>query len=158
MFKKIILVFLLMVTYLFGMAEDNVVMNKYLDKKYKESVFDYADVLITEARLLLQKKYKKTLTFIPLKDNNSLVHSRDKKDIILKDNQARYFVQLIIDEKKCKNNTCLAYYELDIYDGKKNLSQVVKTKAKIDDNEVVTIKKGHLRAAVKSISSFMKKR
>ena len=58
--KALVALFLLSSS-LFGAVEENVVLCNQLDAKYDAKVFRKVTILLTEARLELQKKYKTSI-------------------------------------------------------------------------------------------------
>ncbi|SFV75289.1 hypothetical protein MNB_SM-3-17 [hydrothermal vent metagenome] len=143
---------------LFGAVEEKVIMCNALDAKYDKKVFRKATILMTEARLKLEKKYKKFLTF---EYQEKLL--KDKKSIkkALKKAGARYYVYVDIVDKskgKCPNKKCKVDYILKLYDGKKNKKYKLKLKAYINNNEFTEIKAAHIRSATKKLVRFLKAR
>ena len=160
--KKIILtIFSLLFIFninLFGAVEEKMILCNTLDKKYDEKVYRKVTILMTEARLKLQKKYKKFLNF---EYQDKLI--TDKKIIKkeLKKQGARYYTYLdIVDRSKgkCKNNKCKVDYILKLYDAKKNKKYKVKLKALINNNEFTEIKVGYIKSATKKLVKFLKAR
>ncbi len=140
---------------LLGATEENVIFSKKMDAKYDEKVYRKVTILFTEARLKLQKKYKKFLDF---EYNDDLV--KGKKNIFkyLKEHKARYYVYLDIKEKKCKNKICKANYIIKVVDGKKKKNITLRLKVKINNNEFAEVKPALIKSNTKKLISFLKKR
>ena len=138
-----------------GASEATVIFSKKMDAKYNEKVYRKVTILFTEARLKLQKKYKKYLNF---EYRDDLV--KGKKNIIkyLKDNNARYYVSLEIKEKKCKKGICKVSYKIKVMDGKKKKNITLKLKAKINNNEFTEVKPALIKSNTKKLVKFLKKR
>ena len=142
---------------LFGAKEENVVFSKVMPKKYDEKVYRKVTVLFTEARLKLQKKYRKYLTFI-YDENTKLKNKKEIKKYLKKYN-ARYYVTLDIKEKKkkCTKVECQVKYIIKVYDAKKNKSQKFSLKAVIKNNEYADISSGVIRSNTSKLVRFLKK-
>lgn len=155
LFLKLALILALASASLFGATEANVVFSKKLDAKYDEKVYRKVTILFTEARLKLQKKYKKFLNFEYINESID-----GKKEIVkyLEEKKARYYVELEIQEKKCKENRCQAYYIIKVTDGKKKKNIKMKIKATIVGNEFTEIKQALIRSNTKKLVKFLKKR
>jgi len=156
--KRIIILIGLLSTLLTAKSvTENVVMNEYLEKEYNAKVYKKVIILITEARLKLQKKYKKKLVFMQI---NEEVREKKEMKALLETNNARYYIGLEIlkKDKECKIEECKVMYNIIIYDGKKNKIKTIKTKATLIKNIDVVIKTGHIRATTKKLVKFMQKR
>jgi len=143
---------------LFGAVEEKMIICKTLDKKYDSKVFRKTTVILTEARLKLQKKYKKFLTF---EYQDELLKGKKAIKKELKKQNARYYVYLEIKDKskgKCKNKKCKTDYTIKLYDMKKNKKYKVKLKAYINNNEFTEIKAGYIKSATKKLVKFLKAR
>lgn len=140
---------------LLGATEESVIFSKKMDAKYDEKVYRKVTILFTEARLKLQKKYKKFLEF-EYKDD--LVKGKKNIFKFLKKNHARYYVYLDIQEKKCKKNICKANYIIKVIDGKKKKNITLRLKVKINNNEFAEVKPALIRSNTKKLVSFLKKR
>jgi hypothetical protein len=154
--KKIIILFLIFSNILFASKPVyKVIMSKYIDKKYSQNIYKKSIVLMTEARLFLQKKYKKKIVF---EYTDEL--KKSKKDVFefLKSKKARFYVNLIIDKKKSKKNLEKVFYNLRIFDAHSKRFKTVKTKAIIKDKSVVKISQGNLKSSAKKIAKILKKR
>ena len=154
---KIILILVLLSSGLFGGSKiQTVLMSKVVQKPYDADVYKKTIVLMTEARLYLQKKYKKKIIFEY--DDNTLFTK--KKDIVneLKKKNARFYVYLEIVKKKAKNNLQKVFYNLKIFDKKSKRLKTVKTKAIIRDLKIVKISQGDLKSSAKKIAKILKKR
>ncbi len=154
---KIILILVLLSSGLFGGSKiQTVLMSKVVQKPYDADVYKKTIVLMTEARLYLQKKYKKKIIFEY--DDNTLFTK--KKDIVneLKKKNARFYVYLEIVKKKAKKNLQKVFYNLKIFDKKSKRLKTVKTKAIIRDLKIVKISQGDLKSSAKKIAKILKKR
>jgi len=154
-FIKIALLLSLLSSFAYGATEENVIFSKELDAKYDEKVYRKVTILFTEARLKLQKKYKKYLNFQYTTD-----YIVGKKNIIkyLKEHDARYYVNLTIKEKKCKNDICKVNYVIRVVDGKKKKNITLKLKAKINNNEFTEVSSALIKSNTKKLVKFLKKR
>lgn len=154
-FIKLLLVLSLASSILLGASEENIIFSKKIDAKYNEKVYRKVTILFTEARLKLQKKYKKYLNFEYTTD-----YITAKKEVIkyLKEKNARYYVTLSIKEKKCKNGICNVQYNIKVVDGKKKKNITLKLKAKINNNEFTEIKPALIKSNTKKLVKFLKKR
>lgn len=154
-FIKVALLLSLISSVGYAASEENVVFSKVLDAKYDEKVYRKVTILFTEARLKLQKKYKKYLNFEYI--DESIV---EKKEIIkyLKGKNARYYVSLNIKEKKCKNGICKADYIIKVMDAKKKKNITLKLKAKINNNEFTEVTPALIKSNTKKLVKFLKKR
>jgi len=155
LFVKLLLIITLASSALMSSSEATVIFSKKMDAKYDEKVYRKVTILFTEARLKLQKKYKKYLNF---EYRDELVEG--KKNIIkyLKENKARYYVYLNIKEKKCKNTICKVDYIIKVVDGKKKKNITLKVKANINNNEFAEIKSALIKSNTKKLVKFLKKR
>ena len=152
--KKLVFLFIFVVTLFAKAPVYKVLMSDVVPNGYHEDVYKKAIVLMTEARLYLQKKYRKKITFEyihqKLKDKNKIIK-------LLKENNARFYVHLEIIKKKAKKNLQKVYYNLVIFDKKKKRFKTIKTKAIIRDKMVVKISQGSIKSTGKKIAKFMKK-
>jgi len=152
---KIIIVYVLLATVAFAkLPTEKILMSEAVPKGYEADVFKKTIVLMTEARLYLQKKYRKKVTFeyIP----NKL--KKDQISSVLKKYDARFYVSLKIKKQKAKKNLEKVLYSLVIFDSKKNRLKTVKTKAIIRDKKIVKISQGALKSSAKKIAKILKKR
>ena len=154
-FVKIALLLSLISSVAYSATEETVIFSKELDSKYDEKVYRKVTILFTEARLKLQKKYKKYLSFEYIE--KSVI---EKKDIAkyLEEKKARYYVSLDIKEKKCKDGICKADYIIKVTDAKKKKNTTLKIKAKIKNNEFTEIKPALIKSNTKKLVKFLKKR
>ena len=153
---KLILVSVFLSSAVFGATQEKVVFSKKMDAKYDEKVYRKVTILFTEARLKLQKKYKKFLDFEYV--DNKLTN---KKEVIkyLKTNGARYYVTLDIqDKKKCKNNKCRVKYIIKVVDGKKKKNTSLKIEAVINNNEFTEMKAAFIKSNTKKLVKFLRQR
>ena len=155
LFLKLALLLVLVSSSLLGATEENVIFSKQMDARYDEKVYRKVTILFTEARLKLQKKYKKYLNFEYTDESID-----GKKNIIkyLKEKKVRYYVNLDIQEKKCKDNRCQVYYIIKVMDGKKKKSFKMKIKSTIVGNEFAEIKQALIKSNTKRLVKFLKKR
>ena len=139
----------------YSATEETVVFSKELDAKYDEKVYRKVTILFTEARLKLQKKYKKYLNFEYIE--KSIV---GKKNIAkyLEEKKARYYVSLDIQEKKCKDGICKANYTIKVTDAKKKKNTTLRIKAKIKNNEFTEVTPALIKSNTKKLVKFLKKR
>ena len=154
---KLILILAVVVNVAYGAKEENVLFSKVIPEKYDEKVYRKVTVLFTEARLKLQKRYRKYLTFI-YDENKKLKNKKEiKKE--LKKHKARYYVTLEIKEKdkNCVKTECEVKYIIKVYDGKKNKSQKFKLKGIVKNNEYVDIPSGLIRSNTSKLVKFLKK-
>ena len=154
-----IVMILLLASTLYGAKEENVVFSKVMPPKYDQKVYRKVTVLFTEARLKLQKKYRKYLTFIYDEQKKLSDKKAIKKE--LKKQNARYYVTLDIKEKKkgCTNlvQGCKVKYVIKVFDGKKNKHKKFSLKAVIKNNEYADISSGVIRSNTSKLVKFMKK-
>lgn len=155
---KIVLILAFGFSLSFAAKEENVLFSKDIPKKYNEKVYRKTTILFTEARLTLQKRYKKYLTFIYDEVGKKLKNKKKIKKYV-KSFKARYYVTLDIKEKKnrCNDSMCEVKYIVKVYDTKKNKMQTFKFKAIIKDNEFADIDSGHLKLATKKLVKFLKR-
>ena len=155
LFVKVLLLLSLISSVAYSASEETVVFSKKLDAKYDEKVYRKVTILFTEARLKLQKKYKKYLNFEYVEDS-----IEDKKEIIkfLKEKKARYYVSLDIKEKKCKDGICKAKYIIKVTDSKKKKNITLNLKSKINNNEFVEISSALIKSNTKKLVKFLKKK
>ncbi|MEA2049164.1 MAG: hypothetical protein U9O56_00300 [Campylobacterota bacterium] len=154
--KKLVLLLFFMVSVAFGRGPEYVIlMSETIPKGYEKDVFKKSIVLMTEARLYLQKKYKKKVSF---KYQESLVSKKD--DILkeLKKENARFYVYLKIDKKKSRKNQEKGYYNLVIFDAHSKRSKTIKTKSMIRDKKIVKISQGDIKNSAKKIAKILKKK
>jgi hypothetical protein len=142
---------------LFGAKEEQIILSREPPSGCGNDVKNPFIVILTEARLKLQEKFRKKLTFI-----NQDKTIKDKKGIKkeCKKQKARYYSYFEIDKKgkHCKPGTKIkVYYNITIYDTKKNKKKKFKTQAIIQGNDVAIIKAGHVKATGKKITKFLKK-
>jgi len=153
--KRLVLLFLVIVSVSFAASPTyKVVMSENITTGYEKDVYKKTIVLMTEARLYLQKKYKKKIIFAYTSDIVT------KKEDMLKEldkNDARFYVYLKIEKKKSKKNLEKVYYNIVVFDKNSNRSKTVKTKAIIRDKKIVKIKQGDLKSAAKKIAKILKK-
>jgi len=158
--KFLIIKLLLLVTFFasnsFGASQATVIFSKKLDSKYDAKVYRKTTILFTEARLKIQKKYKKYLNFEETKTQLT-----DKKKIItfLKSKGARYYVYLTIKDKskgRCKNNKCKVDYIIKVFDAKKKKNTKLKIKAYISSNEFAEITPALVKSNTKRLVKFLK--
>ena len=143
---------------MFGAVEEKMILCNQVDSQYNEKVFRKVTVLLTEARLKLQKRYKKYLTFEYQKD---LIIGKKKIKAELEKQSARYYVTLNIKDKskgKCSRGKCKADYIIKIFDAKKNKNFKIKIKAFIKNNDYTEIKLGYMKSSAKKIVKFLKAR
>lgn len=151
---KIFFILVITVTYSFGASEATVIFSKSIDKKYNEKIYRKTTILFTEARLKLQKRYKKVLNFIY--EDKKLTN---KKQIMeyLKGQNARYYVYLDVKEKnKCTGVLCKADYIIKVYDAKKKKNTKLKIKSLINNNEFVEISPALIKSNTKKLVKFLK--
>jgi len=154
--KKIILLLLITSSFLFANKTIyKVIMCEDVPKGYEKDVYKKTIVLMTEARLYLQKKYKKKIIF---EYQEGLITSKDKVLEMLDKSKARFYVSLEIDKKKFKDNLEKVLYNLVILDNKGKRSKKVKTKAVIRDKKIVIIKEGDMKNSAKKIAKILKKK
>ena len=154
--KKVLVLFFLLSSIIFAKAPVyKVLMSETVPKGYETDVYKKTIVLMTEARLYLQKKYKKKIIFEYqeklLKNKSAILKELDKIG-------ARFYVFLDIDKKATKANLEKVLYNLTIIDKKNKRKKVVKTKAIIRDKKVVKITAGDLKKSAKKIAKILKKR
>jgi hypothetical protein len=132
-----------------------VIMSENITTGYEKDVYKKTIVLMTEARLYLQKKYKKKIVFAYTKDL-----ATEKKDIekVLEEKDARFYVYLKIVKKKSKKNLEKVLYNIVIFDKHSKRSKTVKTKAIIRDKKIVKIPTGDLKSSAKKIAKILKKK
>ena len=155
-FLKILLFLAIGSSVVYGASNENIIFSKHIDAKYDEKVYRKVIILFTEARLKLQKKYKKYLNFEYV--DTQII---DKKKIIryLKENDARYYVYLKIKEKnKCNKNKCCVIYTIKVIDAKKKSNITLKLNAIIKNNEFTEIKQALIKSNTKKLIKFLKKR
>ncbi len=155
-FLKLLLILVVASSSLYGASKENVIFSKNMDAKYSEKVYRKVTILFTEARLKLQKKYKKYLEFEYVDKNLT-----DKKEVIkyLKEKDARYYAYLTIKEKKkCTQQECQVYYIVKVIDAKKKKNITMKMKVVIIDNEFVEITPALIKSNTKKLVKFLKKR
>lgn len=155
LFIKIALLLSLISSVAYSASEETVIFSKKMDAKYNEKVYRKVTILFTEARLKLQKKYKKYLNFEYIEKSID-----GKKNIAkyLEDKKARYYVSLNIKEKKCKNGICTAKYIIKVTDAKKKKNTTLNIKAKINNNEFTEITPALIKSNTKKLVKFLKKR
>jgi len=154
--NKILIVFVLLAKVMFAQSPvQTVLMSQVVPKGYESDVFKKTIVLMTEARLYLQKKYKKKVIFEYI---DKKLTKKDEIAKVLKKNNYRFYVYLKIKKKKAKKNLEKVLYSLVIFDIKKNRSKTVKTKAIIRDKKIVKISQGDLKSSAKKIAKILKKR
>jgi len=141
---------------LYGASQENVIFSKHMDAKYSDKVYRKVTILFTEARLKLQKKYKKYLEFEyvdkTLKDKKEIIKFLGKKG-------ARYYAYLSIKEKKkCTKQKCQVDYIIKVIDAKKKKNITIKMKAVVIDNEFVEVKQALIKSNTKKLVKFLKKR
>jgi len=154
--KKIIFILLLISTIVYAKKPIyNVLISETVPSGYDSKLYKKAVVLLTDARLYLQKKYKRTIEF---KQTSLRVTSKSQQKQLLSKEGARYYVYVTIKEKKKRGRLTDVYYNLVIYDGKKNKTKTVKTKATIKDKEVVKIAKGDMKSTKKKLAKFFKQK
>lgn len=154
LFIKLVLLLSFISSFSFGASEATVIFSKKIDKKYNEKVYRKTTILFTEARLKLQKKYKKFLLF-----EYEDTQLTNKKEIIkhLKSKNARYYVYLTIKDKgKCKNKKCKVDYIIKVFDAKKKKTTKLKMKALINDNEFAEVTPALIKANTKRLVKFLK--
>ena len=157
-FIKVLLSLLILNSVALGAVEEKVILCNQMDAKYDEKVYRKVTILLTEARLKLQKKYKKYLSF---EYQDKLIEDKAAIKKELKKQGARYYVYLEIKDTskgKCKNKKCKADYTIKIYDAKKNKNLKVKIKVFINNNEFTEIKVGYMKSSTKKIVKFLKSR
>lgn len=140
----------------FGATEEKVVFSKTMDAQYDEKVYRKVTILFTEARLKLQKKYKKFLDFEYV---DTRLEDRREIEKFLKSKNARYYVTLEIrDLKKCKDHKCKVQYIIEVFDGKKRKNMKLKIAALINNNEFTEIKVAHIKSNTKKLVNFLRQR
>lgn len=153
---KLLLVISIVASSLSAVTNEKVIFSKNMDKKYNEKVYRKVTILFTEARLKLQKKYKKFLDFEYVDDRLT-----DKTEIIkyLISKKARYYVTLDIDDKnRCKNKKCKVRYIIKVIDAKTKRNKTLKINALINNNEFTEIKVAHIKSYTKRLVKFLRKR
>ena len=155
--KRILLLLLFVSMSLFGAKQENIILSEELPKGCDLNIKKPFVVIMTEARLKLQEKFRKKLTFI-----NQDKTLKDKKTIKAecKKQHARYYAYFEIDKKgkKCKSGKKLkVYYNIIVWDTKKNKHKKFKTQAILQGREYAIIKAGHVRATGKKITKFLKR-
>jgi len=110
--KKFFII-LLLVNTLFASKVYTVLMCERTPQGYKEDVYKKAIVLMTEARLYLQKKYKKKIIF---EYTSTYVTKKEQIIKLLQKHNARFYVTLGIKKKKSKANLQKVLYNLSISD------------------------------------------
>jgi len=153
---KLILIMAFVSSVASAATQEKVIFSKNIDKKYNEKVYRKVTILFTEARLKLQKKYKKFLDFEYVDDKLS-----DKKKIInyVKTKDARYYVSLDIKEKKkSKSNKCKAKYIIKVFDGKKKKNISLKIDVLINNNEFIEMKVAFIKSNTKKLVKFLRQR
>ena len=154
--KKVILLLLISINILFAKAPVyKVIMSENITTGYEKDVYKKTIVLMTEARLYLQKKYKKKITFEYDKD---IVTKKEDILPLLKKNKARFYVYLIIDKKKTRRNLEKVMYNLNIFDAHTKKFKKVKTKAIIRDKKIVKISQGDMKSSAKKIAKILKRK
>ena len=137
-------------------TEEKVVFSKKMDAKYDEKVYRKVTILFTEARLKLQKKYKKFLEFEYVD-----THLDDRREIekFLKSKNARYYVTLDIkDLKKCKDKKCKVKYKIEVFDAKKRKNMKLNISAIINNNEFTEMKAAFIKSNTKKLVKFLRRR
>ena len=155
LFIKLIILLGLLNVSLFASSEATVLFSQKKNDNYNEKVYRKTTILFTEARLKLQKKYKKYLNFVY--DDVGLTN---KKEIAkhLKKIGARYYAytDVRLKKKHCKKLQCKAKYVIKIYDAKKKKSMKLSLKAIINNNEFAQITSALMKANTKKLYKFLK--
>jgi len=153
---KILLLIAVIAGSLFGRAPIyNVLINETVPKGYHKESIKKVKVLVTEARLYLQNKYRKKVEF---KYTETTITNKDDIKKLLKKEDARFFVRLQIVKKASKKNLEKVFYNLVIFDNKNGRMKTIKTKAIIRDKKIVQISKGDMKSAGKKIAKVFKKK
>lgn len=154
--KKIIFLFLLATSFLFaGGPVHKVIMCEQVPAGYEKDIYKKTIVLMTEARLYLQKKYKKKIIF---EYHEKLLDKKEEITRMLEMTGARFYVYLEVDKKKFKKNLEKVSYNLKIFDNHGNRSKTIKTKAIIRDKKIVIIDTGDMKNSAKKIAKILKKK
>lgn len=154
--KKLFLIFLLLSGVAFAKAPIyKVLMSETVPQGYEQDVYKKTIVLMTEARLYLQKKYKKKIRF---EYQPNLLKGKDAVMKELEKTGARFYVFLQIDKKATKRNLEKVLYNLNIFDKHTKRKKTVKTKAIIRDKKIVKISTGDLKSSAKKIAKILKKK
>ena len=154
--KYILALLFITSTFLFGATPTyKVIMSENITTGYEKDVYKKTIVLMTEARLYLQKKYKKKIIFNYTPD---YLTSKDEILKFLQQNDARFYVHLEIVKKKAKRNLEKVLYNLIIFDKHTKREKTIKTKAIIRDKKIVKISQGNLKSSAKKIAKILKKR
>jgi hypothetical protein len=159
--KKIILFMVLISLSLMAKGPSyKLLIGETLPKEFDAKIIKKTTIILTEARLYLQKKYKKTVSF-----EYTPIMTHKKSDIkkLLNETGARWYVATNLKVGKCKkkgvNNVCKGKYIITLYDGFKNMKKkIVKIKAKIIDNQVVAISAGEKKNKTKTLAKILKKK
>ncbi len=130
-------------------------MQENVPSGYEKDAYKKSVVLMTEARLYLQNKYRKKVTFVQTDESFS---TKEDMNALLKKNDSRFLVSLTIKIKAKKKNLEKVLYNLVIFDGKYDKSKTIKTKAIIKDKKIVKISQGDMKSSARKIAKFLKKK
>ena len=152
---KIILLLGLLNIAVYASSEATVLLSQKKNVQFNDKVYRKTTILFTEARLKLQKKYKKYLNFVY--DDVGLTN---KKEIAkhLKKIGIRYYAytDIKLKNKKCKKTQCKAKYTIKIFDAKKKRSMKLTLKANINNNEFAEITPALMKSNTKKLYKFLK--
>ena len=96
--KQFIILWIVLSSYLFSASPVyKILMSKHVQKPYNEDVYKKTIILMTEARLFLQKKYKKKIIF---EYQTNLLKSKEDMIKELKSKDARFYIYLDIKKRK----------------------------------------------------------
>jgi hypothetical protein len=155
--RRVLLLLIFVSITLFGAKEDRIIMSEEIPSGCMAGVKKPFIVIVTEARLKLQKKYRKKLVFI---NQDKTLKGKKAIKAECKKQKARYYAYFEIDKKgkQCKAGKKIkVMYNITVWDVKKNKKKKFKTQAKLQSNEVAIIKAGHVRATGKKLAKFLKK-
>ncbi len=154
--KKILILLFITTTFLFGATPIyKVLMSENITTGYEKDVYKKTIVIMTEARLYLQKKYKKKIIFDYTPD---YLTSKEDRLKLLEERDARFYVHLEIVKKKSKGNLEKVLYNIVIFDKHSKREKIVKTKAIIRDKKIVKISQGNMKSSAKKIAKILKKK
>ena len=131
--KKILLILFIFSFVVFGRGKEyKILISEYLPNKFNRDIIERTTIILTEARLYLQKKYKKKVSFAY---TNDYLKDKNKINSLLEKNKSRYYATTDIKIKKCTKEGhrefCKGLYTIELYDKKRKRKKSFKLKTQI---------------------------